>query len=536
MDTTINIRNYIRYTLAFSLTGGLLAAFLFIPATGAPSLGLTLWFLLVLVGDLIVITRSFPKIHLNLTTILLILSYSVLSFSFIFSTQNPWLPVLFLLVLFPLINLNLATDIFKKNFITRYVIGTMFYLVGKLAGFFDFIPKLMNQAQSARAARHTSKSSMKKLYPVLKLTGLFLVIGFPVILIAVLLLRSANTEYAGLIDSIFLFDFSLRTTIARIFIAGFLFLFLLTEVLAFKSVFDYADKISGQDIKASRELKKYVFFVLILTICILNIFLIPFVYFELVYDFSQPRELLELRDLDSFSQLAVSRFWELILVAIINAGLIYYIASPYKSYKKGNQAVRIFFYINAGILLLSTLFLIFSAHQRLWLYESTYGFTNKRFLAHTFLPLLGILVAMVFSGLLVRKHNKLFYVAFGITTLFFAIQTALPNDYLVNKINYELAQRDAIEVYDPTYTIPLNGESSELFSSRTGHAKYQNDVYSADGILVAVEVLNDESMELSTEERELLEAWVKTYLAKIDEKEYYWREYNIMRQLIKTAQ
>lgn len=98
----------------------------------------------------------------------------------------------------------------------------------------------------------------------------------------------------------------------------------------------------------------------------------------------------------TFSEFARSGFFELCAVSCIN-GIILYVSNGFSEKDKGKKALKIFSYI----IVIFTLFLIFTAASKMVYYISAYGFTPKRFYTLWFMLLLTII--FVFCILWLKK-------------------------------------------------------------------------------------------------------------------------------------
>ncbi len=183
---------------------------------------------------------------------------------------------------------------------------------------------------------------------------------------------------------------------------------------------------------------------------LLNLLYVIFIAAEIQYDLGALRDLVDIKELDSFSALAVGRFWELIAVAGINIILILGIQKTFESEKKSLLFSRIFSG-NIIFLFLMTFFLIFSSGRRLEFYEDAYGFTFLRLFAHSFLPILAIIFGLLVSSFFWKKYkNILFQSGLGLFFVFFTAFATLPIDFWVSSIN--IAHRHEIFRFDPLYS------------------------------------------------------------------------------------
>ncbi|HRJ75863.1 MAG TPA: DUF4173 domain-containing protein, partial [Anaerolineales bacterium] len=118
-------------------------------------------------------------------------------------------------------------------------------------------------------------------------------------------------------------------------------------------------------------------------------------------------------------------------------------------------------YSGFGIaLVLLLLVMLFSAFQRLNLYEAAYGFSRVRTYTHVFLIWLGLLLVATIVLEILRKE-RLFAIAMLIASFGFAISLPILNvdAFIVNQnIKRELTQPDAVDL-DSQYFIQLSDDA-----------------------------------------------------------------------------
>ncbi|MFW6272497.1 MAG: DUF4153 domain-containing protein, partial [bacterium] len=179
---------------------------------------------------------------------------------------------------------------------------------------------------------------------------------------------------------------------------------------------------------------------------------------------------------------------------------------------------------NLLLLVLNNLFLVFSSFKRLSLYIEGYGFTSSRLLGYCFLPIIAIITLLFFIAYLIEKYHYSFNIPLGIGIFYFALFSALPTDYITNKLNFELAKKDQIAVFDASYTLDFKYIDGMDYWNR-------NYINSSDGLLVAQEILKyDQNLKDSDFDEEKLEKALGKF--NTEYVEYSWREFNLMRYYI----
>ncbi|MEI7511584.1 MAG: DUF4153 domain-containing protein [Candidatus Peregrinibacteria bacterium] len=439
-------KNIPHFALALAVPSlvGILGMILLPPHLSHPSLGYTILALSILGANLFLLTRFFEKLHFSLFSGVLIFSYILLSFSFITTTKGGQMPFLF--VLFSFLNLHLIFPQLEKSFIPRYFWGVSEFIEQKMAGIFGFW-KYFIPASLETEPKNSFLRTVTAFGPAL---GIFLITGLPLILIIFGLLSSANSNFADIVHDIF--NFSFRSFFHYLLVFLFLFLYLISELFFVIHAQKKSEELEQKGNPLSEESQKKWIHASLITILGLNIFYAVFVFAEMGYDLGNVADLVEKKGYDSYSELAVNRFWELIIVCVLNLSFLFFLIQPFK-----DRQYSLFFsrLLSANIvfLFLSTVFLIFSSFQRLNLYINAYGFTDSRFLGYSFLPFLLIITVLSFSSLFVQNYHKYFQMAFGVFIFFCALFIAIPTDSLTNAINYQRAQSGEITVYDSLYAL-----------------------------------------------------------------------------------
>lgn len=480
-----------------------------------PSLGLFIFFVSILGLNLTVLSKTNAEYKLSVASLSLILSYLFVCFGFILNTKNHLGSFFALFVLLALFNINVNIAKLYSQPIVRYFQSGIYYLLAKSIELLRYLGDTLMTFVNYQRGKSVSLESIKRISLVL---SVFVLVGVPLLLVVVALLSSANSLFSEWLSSFQLPNFELGIWIIRAIFMVIIFPWLLAEFIFARVLQVNKDKISLTKISINKDFSEASGVAVVLIILMLNLFYILFVIAELKYDLGNLQQLIAERGLDSFSKLAVSRFWELIWVGIINISVLYFGRRFLRSLFKKDAALKIFTSVNVGLIFLNTVFLIFSSYQRLQLYISGYGFTHKRFEALTFLPLLLVIATLVLLTIFLRNQARLISLSFALLVLYFSVMAMLPTTYVVNQLNLDLGQKNQIQVVDPLYTLP----TGELASARNG-------IFDNDGLLAAKHYLAAGG--LSETDRTALEKAVSDYQNSIKESSD-WREFNLVRFLL----
>lgn len=135
----------------------------------------------------------------------------------------------------------------------------------------------------------------------------------------------------------------------------------------------------------------------------------------------------------TYAEYARRGFFELVVAAIITLLVHYGLASLTRREDRGR---KLFFSILASLLLLQTGVILFSAFQRLSLYEAAYGFTQARLTAHVFMVFLGGVLALSIIMEITRSYKRLavslllVLLAFGLTLSFLNVDRTIARQNL----------------------------------------------------------------------------------------------------------
>lgn len=507
------------WTTVFALPTAIIGAFLLIyNNANFMSLGMFLFFMIMGIFDLLLLAKFKLIKSLNVFSIATIISYFVLTFGFIITTKDQFINFFILFFLFTLMNIALCTEVLREHLLIRSILGGVYYVGGKFIAFFEYITSLVD---SIRFGNKVSKSGA---VDFIKTGLIFAIIGIPVILIIVSLLSASNDQFAKAVNQLFDWHLNLGINFVRLIFIIFVSLYLVTDIF-FLKVFERFEKQVEKNIDLSLGNTKNFLRAGVLTVIILNIFYLFFIFIDLGQDFTNARNLLISKGVSTYSEFAVGRFWELITISLINLVIFYAFTGFYKKLNPENSKIlKPVVTTNLLILFINSLGLIVSVHQRLSLYESGYGFTDKRLLAHLFVFILVIIFALSLAALFNKEHSKLQLISVSIVLTFLCIYSALPTDYIANKLSYEMAKTGKIAVYDPTYAAGTHycySEDDEFFIS--------NDFTSDDSLFVAKEILQENKVSLKPNDRICLEKALK---AEANKGPQDWREFNLARYLL----
>lgn len=159
----------------------------------------------------------------------------------------------------------------------------------------------------------------------------------------------------------------------------------------------------------------------------------------------------------TYAEYARKGFGELVAVAFFALLMLLTLSAVTKRETETQRKI----YSGLGIALVALLLvMLFSAFQRLNLYEAAYGFSRLRTYTHVFLVWLGLLLIATIVLEILRKE-RLFGIAMLIASFGFAISLPILNvdAFIVNQnIKRELTQTDAVDL-DSQYFIQLSDDA-----------------------------------------------------------------------------
>lgn len=159
----------------------------------------------------------------------------------------------------------------------------------------------------------------------------------------------------------------------------------------------------------------------------------------------------------TYAEYARNGFGELVAVAFFALLMLLTLSAVTKRETETQRKI----YSGLGIALVALLLvMLFSAFQRLNLYEAAYGFSRVRTYTHVFLIWLGLLLVATIVLEILRKE-RLFAIAMLVASFGFAISLPILNvdAFIVNQnIKRELTQKDVVDL-DSNYFLQLSDDA-----------------------------------------------------------------------------
>lgn len=238
---------------------------------------------------------------------------------------------------------------------------------------------------------------------IIKKMVIGIVISMPLLLIIILLLMSADIRFQEVV--LILPDFLFRLNLLD---WTFRFIFILFTGLLFFGTFQVlpVDKLS--ELNHHQQKKVTWDSITVITILILiNLVYLLFVFVQFKYFFSG-----RLINGYTYAEYARSGFFELIIVLIINWSLL---ISFFKLVNEKRKHRKITLNILYSLIIVMSAIMLTSAYMRLNMYESAYGYTVDRMLAHAFMIFLIVIFAYTFVHVWIEKLSLLhFYLIVGL--------------------------------------------------------------------------------------------------------------------------
>ena len=181
----------------------------------------------------------------------------------------------------------------------------------------------------------------------------------------------------------------------------------------------------------------------------------------------------------TYAEYARRGFGELVAVAIFS---IFLIKGLSLFSKRESARQNTIFSALAAALVSLVLVILVSAFQRLFLYESAYGFTSSRTYAHVFIVWLGILLtALIFMEIFKKQAlfaNLLLAVIFGFTV---SLNFLNPDRFIVRN-NIRLAVKN--QALDTSYLASLSSDAIPPLAAIFSSQDYSNEIHESIGAAI----------------------------------------------------
>lgn len=362
-------------------------------------------FMIPLIGLLLYILETNKKIK-NKYGLLWFIPIILLSFSYLIYDNHFFklMNICIIILCFLLMYIYTMEPTYKINEVFRQVISLLFEP-------FNCIGNVYRLVQGRLTKTFKISENRKR-----KLKSIFIIL--PVVFIVLVLLSSADRIFHDIFSNFFaLFDnFSFDNLFYRIL--GILILFTYLGATINYLLFQYTDKKIEQ-----KETWKIDNYTIKLLLTVLNIIYI-------VFDFIQIRSLLlhQVSMNISYAEYAREGFFQLMFISLLNL-IILLISKCNKEKEKGNYTK-----IMSILMVLLTLVIIISSFFRMYMYESTYGYTLLRLLVYITLITEVILLIPTIIYILNPKVKIIkYYMVIMITV--YVIVSLSPVDYIIARRN-----------------------------------------------------------------------------------------------------
>ncbi len=356
----------------------------------------------------------------------------------------------FLAYTFTLVTLTILTVTYLGG---RWLQYTFVDGLGKILGLMGSIvarPVLFSTQVRKSQTESGVKPSKYNFMPVIR----GLVIALPIVAIFASLLASADVVFGQRLDD-FIELFKLEDLPEYIFRMIYILVigYALAGIVLHASTESKDEKLIGEDKPAIPAFLGFIESTIILG-SVITLFAI-FVVIQFQYFFGGETNI----NVEGYTYAEYARkgFGELVAVAFFALLMLLTLSAVTKRETETQRKI----YSGFGIaLVLLLLVMLFSAFQRLNLYEAAYGFSRVRTYTHVFLIWLGLLLVATIVLEILRKE-RLFAIAMLIASFGFAISLPILNvdAFIVNQnIKRELTQPDAVDL-DSQYFIQLSDDA-----------------------------------------------------------------------------
>lgn len=310
--------------------------------------------------------------------------------------------------------------------------GFISSLVIKLRDALHYIIAFCNEA-----LKKVFKNTSKETIGVIKKVLLGLIISAPLLLFITGLLMSADAVFEKVmlrLPGIFL-----QLNVIEI---AFRFLFILIVAFMFFGIFQVLQKETKKTFSDNPKIKRESGIDSITAITILalmNGIYLLFVVIQFKYFFSNG-----LITGMTYAEYARRGFFELIIILLINWTIL---IGFLKLVKETTEVPKLIMKILNSLLIVMSAVMLFSAYQRLSLYESAYGFTVARLIAHGFMLFLIVIFAYTLIRVWIERISLLhFYLIIGL--IFYTVLNVINIEQLIVDKNIERYEAtEKIDIY-----------------------------------------------------------------------------------------
>lgn len=424
-------------SIGLSIILGLLYIVLF--CWQAPGISYPIFFLLALSANVVPIALTEPaRLKDSKWSLLLLPFVLLLSCVFVYRLNSSWLTLAFITL--PFIFSIYYASVHIRSTLQNFSILNMALIPLKLmvAWLSDILGLLRNisRSQIFVIPRGLITARTRKI-----LTGFILAVPF--VIVFAVLLGSADIIFGRILKDIVantfgrLFDLlSLPNLIAKGAIA--------TIIAVYYAVFNFSlwnrdstlKKFMDRNTQAKVGLMTRSWDPIIVSSFLgaLNLLFVGFVVIQFLYLFGGTENVLGESATFTYAEYARRGFWELMFVSILVYGIIYI-----TTYKTSITNVRHSFLYHSSMLLLVLCIIVitYSAHLRLSLYESIYGFTTLRLFVHFVIACIALLYFALLTSPIFRNPQRFISFATALLLSFaYLILLVVPGDYIVAKLNH----------------------------------------------------------------------------------------------------
>ncbi|SET01530.1 protein of unknown function [Oceanobacillus limi] len=267
-----------------------------------------------------------------------------------------------------------------------------------------------------------------------------MVIGIPLLFVITSLLMSADSVFQDMVLQLpeFILQLNFLEGLFRaILVFGFSFLFFgIFQVLYVRLK---PPKESFRPINTQQKELRWDGVIAITILVLLNVVYVLFTIIQFTYFFNGG-----LQSGFTYAEYARRGFFELVFVTLINWSLL---ISFLKLVKEDSSSMKLMLKVMYSLLILVSGVMLTSAYQRLSLYETAYGFTLDRLLAHAFMIFLMVIFAYTFIRVWVERLSILhFYLI--VALVFYTGLNAISLEKIVVSNNLERYEETGkIDIY-----------------------------------------------------------------------------------------